>query len=616
MSVATVNAQPQLSKNDPIDLPVEYRARDDAERFVLGPDSRIRIRGERDEFLRSLLPSPYPKGVTRGDRVTPMQLAAREKYRARESFILTAPTSSGKTVAATAPIFESGRRAVFVYPYRALLYDQASELLRIASCFGYGPQDFGYLYGGVTGAELARQINVRRRFVLATPDKLVSLFLGERTGVMAATALLASADFFFDEIHGYNVMMRRSLIYFLRSVRLYYERQRIAERPTFIFASATTPADLLAEFEENLGIGPQDIITGPSFTGDAEVEVLVPRSSQTYGKHPIAEDMVQRGHATDTIVVVQNPFDAWMIANSAILDRSGLLFVGQDKQAERERQTHLKAFMESPSRYALIGSSAIEAGVDASARHLYLEESTGSSTAQGFGRVARAGQDAHVVYYGNRLHTLAAQGFLRSEYTRQEWNDLIRRINPERPPAEIMAGLAASPYVEYWGAEIAKEIISPQDYAIYMHIRQTSSEGHLAFRGLTPYTSYESGERISFRALFRKKLAIENGKVKGSPSADRYFFAEQRPVVHAHIRRGSDVAYREVNKAIRNGREVTLHHLLARVDFGPFGRHWTVLEIGPNNAHGADFAPDNMLLTIERRPIAGPGLPMSVRFYS
>src|SRR5690606_28483443 len=343
---------------------------------------------------------------------------------------------------------------------------------------------------------------------------------------------------------------------------------------------------------------------------------LVPRSSQTYGKHPIAEDMVQRGHATDTIVVVQNPFDAWMIANSAILDRSGLLFVGQDKQAERERQTHLKAFMESPSRYALIGSSAIEAGVDASARHLYLEESTGSSTAQGFGRVARAGQDAHVVYYGNRLHTLAAQGFLRSEYTRQEWNDLIRRINPERPPAEIMAGLAASPYIEYWGPETAKEIISPQDYAIYMHIRQTSSEGHLAFRGLTPYTSYESGERISFRALFRKKLAIENGKVKGSPSADRYFFAEQRPVVHAHIRRGSDVAYREVNKAIRNGREVTLHHLLARVDFGPFGRHWTVLEIGPNNAHGADFAPDNMLLTIERRPIAGPGLPMSVRFYS
>src|SRR5690606_3906024 len=186
MNVATVNAQPQLSKNDPIDLPVEYRARDDAERFVLGPDSRMRIRGERDRFLGSLLPSPYPKGVTHGDRITPMQLAARDKYRARESFILTAPTSSGKTVAAAAPIFESGRRAVFVYPYRALLYDQASELLRIASRFGYGPHDFGYLFGGVNGNEIARQVNARKRFVLATPDKLVSLFLGDRTGVMAA----------------------------------------------------------------------------------------------------------------------------------------------------------------------------------------------------------------------------------------------------------------------------------------------------------------------------------------------------------------------------------------------------------------------------------------------
>lgn len=615
MSVATPAVQALDTDRDPIDLPAEYHARNDQERFVLGSESRIRILGERDQFLGSLLPSPYPKGVTHGDRLTPMQLAARDKYRARESYILTAPTSSGKTVAAAAPIFESGRRAVFVYPYRALLYDQASELLRIARCFGYSAHDFGYLFGGVNGAELARQVNARRRFVLATPDKLVSLFLGDRASVMAMAALLASADFFFDEVHGYNVMMRRSLVYFLRSVRLYHERQRIQERPTFIFASATTPTDLLSEFEASLGIGSDDIISGPSYTGDAEVEILVPRRSRTFGHHPIAEDMVQRGHTSDTMVVVQNPFDAWMIANSQILNRAALLFVGQDKQAEQERRTHLRLFMDSPGRYALIGSSAIEAGVDGSAKRLYLEESSGSSTAQGFGRVARAGRDAHVVYYGNRLHTLAAQGLLRAEYTREEWNDLIRRINPERPPAEILAGLAASPYVEYWGSEVAREIVTPEDFAVYEHIRQTATEGHLAFRGLTPYTEYESGERISFRALFRKRLAIESGRVKGAPSTDRYFLAEKRPVVRAQIRRGSDVAYREVNKALRNGREATLHHLLARVDFGPFGRHWTVLEIGPNDAYGADFVPDNMMLTIEGRPVAGPGLSRSVRFY-
>lgn len=615
--MSTITTIPTIDPADPIDLPAHLRPENEAEAFHPGPDRSILVRGERDAFLRSLQKSPYPAGVTPGNRVTEMQLAAREKYLERQPYLLAAGTSSGKTVAAVAPTFEAGRRAVFVYPYRALLYDQASELLRLAQAFGYNRHSFGYVYGGVNGRELSRQISVDKPFILITPDKLISLFLGDRRGVMAATALLSSSDFFFDEVHSYNTLMRRSLIYFLRSVRMFSERQRMKDRPMFTFASATTPDDLLDELENGLGIdGDRDVIRGPSYTGDAEVSVLVPRSSRTMGQHPIAEDMAARGHTTDSMVIVQNPFDAWMIANSEPMLRSAQLFVGQDKQSERERQQNLSAFMDTPCKFSLVGSSAIQAGVDAAARYLYLQETTGNDTAQGFGRTARAGRSATVVYYGNRLYHLATQGLLKAEYARGEWSQLLRGINPERPPATILSGLAASPYISFWGDDLAAEIVDAEDMQLNRQIRETSRQGHLAFRGLTPYTSYESGERINFRALFRKRLAVERNRVKGAPDAHKYFYAPQRAPVRAHIRGPDDVAYREESTAIRNGRTVILHHLLARVDFGGFGRHWTVLEVGPNEAHGTDFVPDNMHISYMGRPLAGPGLDKGVRFYS
>lgn len=603
-----------LLTQDAAGLPLSLRANSPDE--ALRPGERVRVLGERDAFLRELLPSPYPSGVTHGDRLSVMQFEARERYRERRSFVLMGSTSSGKTVAGCAPIFEGGRRAVFCYPYRALLYDQASELLRIASVFGYNQAHFGYLFGGVNGAELARQMRPDAHFLVGTPDKLLSLFLSDRMGVMAASAILSSADFFFDEVHAYTPMMRRSLIYFLRSVRLYRDRLGLREPPVFIFASATMPEDLLQELRQAVDLRESDILTGPSYTGDAEVEILVPRSSRTRGRHPIAEDINERGHTTDAIVVVRDPFDAWMIANAREMSRSALLFVGQDKQAEQERRSHIRMFAENPRKYALVGSSAIEAGVDLGASALYIQESTGSSTAQAFGRGARAGRDAYVVYYGNRLHHLATDGFLRRTYTRAEWNTLLRTINPERPPATMMSGIAASPYLEFWGGDLAKEILDPDDMELAERVRQVSGQGHLGFRGLVPYTSYESGERIGFRSLFRKWLAMEGKRVKGSPDAARYFMTKQRPTVHAHIRRMSDIAHREVITVSRAGRQFEVHYLLACVDFGPFGRHWTVLELVPGVvATGSEFIPDNLALVVCNRPVAGPGMNMHVRFY-
>lgn len=547
--------------------------------------------------------------------ITEMQAKARDWYHDRRSFVLSAPTSSGKTVAGVAPIFESGRPALFVYPYRALLYDQANELLRIARLFGYGPQDFGYLYGGVTGAELSRQI-AGRKFLLATPDKLVSLFMASRDGVMAAARVLSSFDFFFDEVHSYSSMMLRSLIYFVRSVRRWHALHGSRARTVFIFASATLPRTLLDEISDELRITAADQITGPSYTGDLTVEVMRPKAARRPGRpHPISEDMEARDHLGDAMVILDSPFDAWAVTQSPVFDERGfepLLFVGQDKQSEAERRNNLSKFANNRSAHALIGSNAIEAGIDTGARAIFMEEGWAASTVQRLGRGGRSGHDTHVVYYGERLNHLYTTGQLDRTYERANFIALLRAVNPDRPPAQILAGLAASPYVAFWGPDQAPDIIGSDDLHLAEFVAPANARGFMAFRGLVPYTSYDSGERISYRTLFRKMLATADGKVCGSPSATKYFFADTRPVVRAKLLR---VAYREKLTAERNGSSFELHYLLGEVDFGPFGVHWTILEIGPNRAFGADFAPDNIHLTYRNRVLAGPGERTAVRFY-
>lgn len=570
-------------------------------------ENRLVVLGERDAFERSLVPSPY-RFVRNSPltRISEMQGAARDMNHDRRSFVLAAPTSSGKTLAFAAPIFEAGRPAVFVYPYRALLYDQASELLRIASWFGYGPDDFGYLLGGVTRQELVEQIE-GKRYILATPDKLVSLLIGGREGILAATRVLSAGDFVFDEVHAYNPMMTWSLIYFLRSVRLWHEAQRRHGRsdmkPAFILSSATIPDVLWRELTQALGLTEDDRLTGPSNTGDAIVAIRAPRRSNDPRHHPIADDMAKFEATVGAMAILNNPFAAYQICRSNSMARTALLFVGQDKQSEVQRRDHLERFASTPGAYALVGSNAIEAGVDLAADWLFMETDGASSTVQRFGRAARAGRDGHVVIYDAALSKLAQNGMLRRHYSRKEFLTLLQKLHPDSAPDDLLSGLAAGPYMAFWGRE-AQSIVEAEHADLIETVRSAGAPALLAFRSLTPYTSYETGERIGFSALLRKQLRMAGSKVAGSPSADRYFTAEARPPVTVEV---EQVAYRERSKT-----NPQTHYLLARLNFGPeLGRHWTVVEIGPNVN-----PPDNILLRFRGRTIAGKGTGNLAKFFA
>jgi len=132
----------------------------------------------------------------------------------------------------------------------------------------------------------------------------------------------------------------------------------------------------------------------------------------------------------------------------------------------------------------------------------------------------------------------------------------------------------------------------------------------LAFRGLTPYTRYESGETISFKSLFRKDLPIDKatGKVRGAPHPARYFTRPpRRPPVFARV---SDIAFRD---EISNGTVI-----LANVCFSlGLGTHWVLLEL--SKPTGFNDHDDNIRLRIGdseygRREDGGIG-DLLVRFY-
>ena len=517
----------------------------------------------------------------------PLQTEAYRRVREGRSCALVAPTSSGKTLAIAAPLFESQRPAVFVLPFRSLILDQSQELPRIASIFGIPESRFARIWGGSSEAEIAEA--VKKDYLLITPDKLLSLLVaGRRTSSAAALNILSKYDFVFDEIHVYNTMMLTSLRYFLRSVRYWQELGR--HKSGFYFLSATFPPETWQMLQEELGLAEDDRIEGVSYTGDVRLLIRpVPTVIRTTeGEVPIARDMEKLDIETNTVGIFNSAYRAWQVCEAV----GGLLFIGQDKMREDIRRSNFELFSESPEEYALIGSPAIEAGVDFVARNLVIEESHQDSFVQRFGRAARAGQDAFVLAYSDTLHGMAREGMLASHYTRAAFLDELKKSLPRREPRKLFTALAAYAYYRFWNdPEFPME---PQDRELCQCLASKDVKNILAFRGLTPYTRYESGETISFKALFRKDIPVDqsNGKVRGAPHPAHYFTRPQRrPPVFAKVLKIAD------QEELADGSTV----MLAQVSFSSLGlgTHWVLLELSKST--GLNDWDDNIRLQIGRR---------------
>lgn len=490
----------------------------------------------------------------------PLQTKAFDRVRTGRNLALIAPTSSGKTLGIAGPLFELRQKAVFVYPFRALVLDQTNQLVRYGRCFGLTRNDFAQVMGGTPERELAKA--VEKDYILMTPDKLVSLFLGGRIPKGAALNILSSYSFVFDEIHAYNTLMLSSLIYFIRSAN-YWLKAVNNRLPAFYFLSATFPKSLWTILKEELAMKDDDLIDGVSNTGD--VALIIHPSKNDGGV--IARDMQELGMIKNVVCIFNTAIKAWRVAEK-LWGREiarKRLFVGQDKISESQRLDNYEQFNINPASGGLVGSPAIEAGVDFGAEYLVIDETYADSFAQRFGRAARSGHPATVLCYSNHLYRLLQGGRMKKEYERKSFLKYIDRIMPSREPQRLLTGLAAFPYYKFWNDPT---FITGKVGEICKQLSNNGIDSLLAFRGFIPYTHYQTGESISYKALFKKNLPIQNGKVVGTPTLERYFFAQRRPPVLGILKRFGFCEKTDDHTTI----------FLVEVDFKGFGCHWTVLE--------------------------------------
>ncbi|MEM2925666.1 MAG: DEAD/DEAH box helicase [Methanocellales archaeon] len=542
-------------------------------------NDKIIIYGEHpDEVLN---PSKNEKYRRKYPRVfAPLQNEAWNAVKEGRNVALVAPTSSGKTMAIAAPIFEFKKPTVFIYPFRALVLDQTNQLVRIAELFEIKKEEFGTIIGGTSYKEIAEALE-RKNYILATPDKLISLLQGGREGEKAFLNIIQKFNFVFDEIHVYNSLMRISLVYFIRSVKNWENLRR--EKANFYFISATFPEDLWQLLKRELEMFEKDKIEGVSFTGNVTLHIKPCKESiWSENENPIVKDIKDLEITNNLVCIFNTAIKAWKIAEGLFGKEEALnkIFVGQDKMAENQRVNNFENFISNKSE-ALIGSPAIEAGVDFTAKNLVIEETFVDSFEQRFGRAGRKGQDAFVLTYSDVLYKLNSVGELKSEYERMEFLQLIRKNFRMKESKKIFEGVGTYPYYQFWKGQ--GNIFEREHIKMCEEMKSKGVYSLLAFRGFTPYIKYETGESIGFKSLFRKNLPIRNGKVVGKPDIRKYFYSPRRAPVPADLK----------NVAIKDkvdGSAVFLGEFAFHLDRAR--KYWTVLEIASPDSD------DNILLRV------------------
>jgi len=166
------------------------------------------------------------------------QAAAAEKVRAGKNVVIVTPTASGKTLCYNLPILNailenSDRRALYLFPTKALAQDQVAELhdlnQRLENRFGV------FTYDGDTPGDARKAIREKGHIVLTNPDMLHTGILPHHT---RWTRLFENLRYIvLDELHTYRGVFGSHLCNVLRRLR------RIARfygrAPQFICSSAT-----------------------------------------------------------------------------------------------------------------------------------------------------------------------------------------------------------------------------------------------------------------------------------------------------------------------------------------------------------------------------------------
>ena len=318
-----------------------------------------------------------------------------------EHVVVATPTASGKSLCFTLPVLTSvmreGKKALYLFPTKALAQDQVAELLELNSAGELGVRAF--TFDGDTPGDARQAIRLHGDVVVSNPDMLHQAILPHHT---------KWAQFFenlryvvIDEVHTYRGVFGSHVANVLRRLRRVCAFYGVS--PQFILCSATigNPAEHAASLieqpvtpiqESGAPSGPKHVLLWNPPVINADLGLRASARSQT---NRIARTAIRAG--LKTIVFAQSRLMVEVLTKylKDVFDhdprkpprirayRGGYLPT-ERRQAERD--------MRAGQVDGIVSTSALELGVDIGALDVTVLNGYPGSVAATWQRFGRAGR--------------------------------------------------------------------------------------------------------------------------------------------------------------------------------------------------------------------------------
>jgi CRISPR-associated helicase Cas3 len=364
-------------------------------------------------------------------RLYPHQAAMLNKWDEHNAFLLVTKTGSGKTRAVALPVVKRRESAVFVYPTKALIADQARAIQQLMRDEGVsyrewtpesaneklGDEEYALVQVNADTLEefrkawrLAHKSDAllrllrqdKRKLVLINPDVLFLVF-ALRYGRASAEAighLQAYTTVVFDEFHLYHGVELAHALFMIHLARRMETFKRV------VLLSATPSAEvrphldaLLNPQEISAGVSvPQTITAERTVAHDVELLPLITARGDVVETARVkllelADELRQLQAANASANALGDYVPCVVILNSvvnAIALEDALVTAGIPREAIAPiRGLSARSSRDVRGKLLVIGTSAIEVGIDFQADHLLFEAGDAASFMQRFGRIGR-----------------------------------------------------------------------------------------------------------------------------------------------------------------------------------------------------------------------------------
>jgi DEAD/DEAH box helicase domain-containing protein len=344
------------------------------------------------EFPEALAGELKQSLASRGiQRLYSHQAASFEHAAAGRNVVVVTPTASGKTLCYNLPVLnrliaDSGARAMYLFPTKALAEDQLAALNE------FGTDLRAFTYDGDTPQDARRAIRERASVVLTNPDMLHAGILPHHTKWAKAFENLRYVVI--DELHSYRGVYGSHLANVLRRLKRVCEFY--GSSPQFICCSATIANP--KELAEALTGLPFDLVAGNGAPSGEKYVVF-------YNPPVVNRQLgIRRGYLNETRRIARELLDrgqqTLVFANSRLATEVLLTYLKDDHAGVRgyrggylpkERREIERKLRDGEIR-AVVATNALELGIDIGSLDAVVMAGYPGTIASTWQRAGRAGR--------------------------------------------------------------------------------------------------------------------------------------------------------------------------------------------------------------------------------